>query len=318
MNARNLKRLAFALAGIAFAALPATAAPVLKADVSVTSGIVTVGDMFDDAGAAAKTAIFRAPAPGTAGYVSLDQVRSAASAAGLTAFDSGDVTRVHVARTGERVGRKMLDALITSDLHERGLLGERESADITFNTPLPTLYAARKHHPATLIRLSYAVGNGAFEAHFDLAGIVKPLVLSGRIEVMVKAPFLARTLDRGTVIGPDDIDMRRTPKRFATTGVLLAPEQIVGKVLRHQSREGLLIRPNDLGDQQLVARNDMVTVYLRKGPLTLTVKGQALNDAAKGEPVSVLNLASKKTIHGKAVAPGAVEIDAGTIDIAGL
>ena len=45
--------------------------------------VVTVGDMFDDAGLLAERALFRAPAPGTTGIVSLDAIRSAALRAGL-------------------------------------------------------------------------------------------------------------------------------------------------------------------------------------------------------------------------------------------
>ncbi len=55
------------------------AAPVLKAEVSINRPIVTVGDMFDDAGLLAERGLFRAPAPGTTGIVSLEAVRAAAA-----------------------------------------------------------------------------------------------------------------------------------------------------------------------------------------------------------------------------------------------
>ena len=51
------------------ASTTALAAPVLRAEVSVTAPIVTVGDMFADAGAMADTPLFRAPKPGTTGMV---------------------------------------------------------------------------------------------------------------------------------------------------------------------------------------------------------------------------------------------------------
>ena len=46
-----------------------TAQPALKGDITVNTDIVTVGDMFDNPGELAETAIFRAPSPGTTGIV---------------------------------------------------------------------------------------------------------------------------------------------------------------------------------------------------------------------------------------------------------
>ncbi|MHB1110696.1 MAG: flagellar basal body P-ring formation chaperone FlgA, partial [Devosia sp.] len=71
-----------ALAFTSLAASTASAAPVLRADITVISEIVTVGDMFEDAGALAEKALFRAPLPGTTGMVSLDAVRQAAALVG--------------------------------------------------------------------------------------------------------------------------------------------------------------------------------------------------------------------------------------------
>ena len=51
--------------------------------------------------------------------------------------------------------------------------------------------------------------------------------------------------------------------------------------------------------------------------MTLTVRGQALNAAAAGQPVQVLNSVSRKILHGVALPSGAVEIT-NTINVAGL
>ena len=69
------------LATFAFLLLGATtlAAPALKGDITVIAGVVTVGDMFDEAGLAAEDALFRAPKPGTTGNVSLADIRAAAA-----------------------------------------------------------------------------------------------------------------------------------------------------------------------------------------------------------------------------------------------
>src|SRR5438128_679650 len=89
------------LLGLLFTATLAgatNAAPVLRAEVTVSAPVVTIADMFDDAGALGEQALFRAPEPGTSGIVSVEAVRQAAALVGLTQFSSDGVLRVRVAR----------------------------------------------------------------------------------------------------------------------------------------------------------------------------------------------------------------------------
>jgi flagella basal body P-ring formation protein FlgA len=78
-----------------------------------------------------------------------------------------------------------------------------------------------------------------------------------------------------------------------------------------------MLKASDVTEPEVVQRNSLVTVYLRSGPMTLTVKGQALNNASIGQPVQVLNPVSKKILHGVAMPNGGVGITS-TLNVAGL
>jgi flagella basal body P-ring formation protein FlgA len=69
-----------------------------------------------------------------------------------------------------------------------------------------------------------------------------------------------------------------------------------------------MLKPTDVTDPTVISRNALVTVLLKAGAMTLTVKGQALGTAAAGEPVDVLNTLTKKILHGVARSDGTVEI----------
>src|SRR5690606_8437194 len=125
--------------------------------------------------------------------------------------------------------------------------------------------------------------------------------LGGRLEMLVEVPHLAANLPSGAIIAPGDIEMRLVPAAFADSGAVTAAEQVVGKQLRRPARAGLMLRPSDVAEPLLVSRNDTVTLYFRQGPMTLTVKGQALADAAEGQTVSVLNLMSSRIVSGTAI-----------------
>lgn len=301
------------LTGVAYAT------PVLRAEVTVAGSIVTVGDMFEDAGELAATPLFRAPAPGTTGIVGLDAVRQAATRAGLGDYDADAVTRVRVARAATPVDAVTLAGLVAAELDRRGLLSPGIEPETHFDRPDLNYSAAVSDLPARLVDLRYADGSGNFVGRFEIAGIDLPVELTGSIEMMTEVPQLARSLPSGAVLTPDDIDMRRVPLKFVATTGVAGLDDLVGKALVRNARAGLTLKATDVAEPVVVEHNALVTVYLHTGAMTLTVKAQALGDASAGAPVDVLNTVTHKILHGTATASGAVEITAsGSLSVAGL
>jgi flagellar basal body P-ring formation protein FlgA len=306
--------LAAAFAALATAAL---AMPALRSEVTVNTPIVTVGDMFDNPGILAEKALFRAPLPGTTGMVSLEAVQQAAAIVGLTDYGTDGVLRVRVARAATIVDEMMLTALIDADLASRGIAAGGVMIDITFDTPNIAFNAEAVDEPVVLVSLRYTPGNNAFAARFIIAGTDAPVDVTGRIELMVDAPHLVATRAAGAILAPEDIEMRPIPLKQADAAGVASIEQLVGKALTRQSRAGMLLRAADVTEPRVVERNAVVTVILNNGPMTLTIKGQALNAAAVGQSVQVLNAVSRKILVGIALPNGAVEISS-TINVAGL
>jgi flagella basal body P-ring formation protein FlgA len=296
----------------------ASAAPVLKAEVEIVAAVVTVGDMFENSGDLATKSLFLAPAPGTAGLVPIADVRAAAAKAGVLGYDEQGATTVRVSRLGTAIDQAALTRLLVDDLRTRGILEEGMTADALFDTPIGGLEAAAVANPVQLVDLRYMPGSGTFSARFMLAGRDAPLDLSGRLDLMVAVPQLVTTLPAGTILKASDFTMQPMPLKFAQNGNVATPNQLVGKQLLRQSRAGMVLKASDVADPELVSRNGLVTVYLHSGSLTLTIKGTALNAASLGQPVAVLNLTSKKVVHGVARADGAVEIPVTPLSVAGL
>lgn len=298
------------MAGFLAAAATTTAfaAPTLKNDVEVASAIVTAGDLFDDAGINAERAMFRAPAPGTAGAVSIAAIRAAAARIGIDNFNHSGISRVRVERSGETIAEPMIKSLIVADLSRRGIVQDGVIAETIFEGGFAPIHAASSDEPIRLDTLRYAPASNAFIARFEVAGRNQPLELRGRLELSVELPHLKSTLPAGTILSPADIDMRKVPLRFAESGGFADMHHLLGKELQRPSRAGMPLRVSDVAEPLTIKRNEFVTFYYRSGPLTVSIKGQALNNAAEGEPVAVLNLVSKKIIHGVAVAGGTVEL----------
>lgn len=317
MFASIVKRL-IVTAALAAIASAAQAEPVLRGDVAVTSELVTVGDILVGAGLKAETAIFRAPAPGTSGTLTLDDIATALERAGIDTFDPAGREAVRVSRVGVALDLPLLSDLIAADLTRRGILGENMTMELALDRPLPPLVAADTEQPATLSMLRYMPGSASFSARFNVAGVSAPLDVEGRIQLMVEAPHLARNLPEGTILSPDDVELRMVPLAYAETNGIVALDDLVGKQLRRQIRAGVVLRPNDISAPELITRNQTVTVLYQQGALTLTTRGQALNSASLDQPVRVLNTMTNKVLQGTATANGAVVVSSGSQQVAEL
>jgi flagellar basal body P-ring formation protein FlgA len=298
----------------------ALGAPALKSNVSINHPIVTVGDMFDDAGLMAETALFRAPAPGTTGMVSLEAVKAAADRAGLADYTSDGVLAVRVERRVAVVGTTELSNLIAGDVTFRGLVPDGAEVTVTFSDGAPSFNAEDVAVPVTLTSLRWQPGSQAFAARFDIAGIATPVDVTGMIALMVDVPHLATTLKAGEVITPADIQMKKVPFDYADQTGIETYDDVVGKQLRRNGRAGLMLKAADVTERLTVRRNTQVSVLLKTGTMTLTVQAQSLNDASAGQPVQVMNTVTKKILHGVAMADGTVAIATSSqkLAIAGL
>lgn len=305
---KNSVKAAAAIIFVAAGSMAGFAAPILKSNVTVSSSIVTVSDMFEDAGVWAEEALFRAPAPGTVGDVSLEAVRQATARIGLTEFENVGLLSVKVARAGVLIGETEIAKTLADHLVRSGNISPNMDVQLELSEPLSAIYAETGDTPLLLDQIRYVPGTNTFAARFDVAGRPTPITVNGRLFFTVEAPHLAHQMPAGSVISADDIIMRPISAQVADATGIPSLEDLIGKQVTRQMREGLLVRLADISDPIVVARNETVTLYLKSGQMTLTVRGQALNNASRGETVSVLNLVSNRVVRGIAVNPGTVEI----------
>ena len=303
---------------LSLTAASANAAPALRGDITVTNTVVTVADMFDDAGALAETAIFSAPAPGTTGTVPLEAIRTAAARIGISDFEANGFSTVKVTRVGTMIDEAVLKDLLMADLSNRGFMGPGVETNLQFSRFIDPVQVSTNGVAVRLESLRYTAGAREFSARFLLADNSRTLDVSGTIDLTVEMPHLAANLPAGTVLMPENLVMRPVAAGQATAFGYVPMEQLVGMALNRQSREGMLIRASDVSPPLVVSKNELVTIIYRRGPMTLTVKGQAVTSASRGSSLQVLNLMSKRVISATAIAPGTVEVTGAPLSLAGL
>lgn len=130
------------------------------------------------------------------------------------------------------------------------------------------------------------------------APIIADLVPEGQSVTVV------RTVRSQSVIEADDLVL--TPG--ATPGGLDSVEAAVGMEAKVALYPGRPILASQIGAPALVERNGLVKLSYLKGPLSIVTEGRALDRAAAGEPVRVMNLQSKQTVTGTVTPDGSVEV----------
>ena len=114
--------------------------------------------------------------------------------------------------------------------------------------------------------------------------------------------FAARTIASQSLIEPGDIVLAPDD----VPGALTKAEDAVGREARYAIYAGRPIRAKDLTEPALIERNTIVTLVFEKGGLRISTDGRALDRAAVGDTVRVMNIGSRQTIVGRVAPDGRV------------
>lgn len=290
------------------------AVPALRANVTVTSDIVRIGDMIENAGPAAQIAIYRAPDLGTTGVLPADQVIATLRNHRVIGVDTRDIREISVTRASRMLAIKDIERAVAEALERRNGLGDAADIQLTFDrdvrsmqldatsTGEPQAVAVRYEPRTTRFDVMFEIGNkaGAPPAKLRFTGTA--------IET-VQTAIATRNLDRGEILKASDIVTERRPKTEAGNDLALR-DRAIGMQARKAVRANQPIRGADLGKPDLVTRDQSVTLIYNAPGIYLTVRGKAVDGGTEGDVVTVTNLQSKRNVQGTVVGPGQVLIAA--------
>jgi flagella basal body P-ring formation protein FlgA len=312
---RTLLLLAGAIVLARAAAAAETApAPKLHELVTVASDIVRIGDLVENAGAAASVAVFRAPDLGQTGTVQVARIAEALRPHALNGLDTAGLDEVVVTRLSRAIaGREIVDRLTRAFAGRFGL-GDAERLSVTLDREVRVMHVeAWATAELAIARMQVDPRSGRFDVTLELPGSAAarrlPLRFTGAVAETVEAATLTRTIKRGEVIRASDVQIERRPKAEAG-GDALAVEQAVGLAATRPLRAGQVMRSADLAYPQVIQRNEIVTILFQAPGITLTVRGKALEAGAVGDIVSVHNAQSNRTVQGTVAGPGRVTVAA--------
>ncbi|MDP3328128.1 flagellar basal body P-ring formation chaperone FlgA [Parvibaculum sp.] len=308
-----LSRIAAVAAAILALASAAQAAE-LRPAVTVAGTAVTLGDLFDDAGAAAGVAVANAPAPGLRTEISVSRISLAARRNGIEWRNDAGLTHVVVARSGLAVPDEDVAAAIAAAVETRSTaLPSAAVLQVDFTNGMAGIQVAETAEPTVSVeQISYNTRSGAFTAivRAPAGDMLSPLRrVTGRAYAVLDVPVLTRDMQPGDVVRQQDIDWVRLPANRVSQNMIASLDHLVGMSPRRPARAGEPLRQSDMSPPIVVDKGAQVDVTLVSGSLTLPARGRALQSGAVGDIVNVLNTRSNRTLQGVVTGPNMVTID---------
>ena len=122
--------------------------------------------------------------------------------------------------------------------------------------------------------------------------------------VLAQSVEPVRAIRGQTVLAAEDL----VAVAASVPGAVASIEAAVGMEAKVTLYPGRPILFAQIGAPALVERNALVRMNYANGPLRIVTDGRALDRAGVGEPVRVMNLASRQTVTGIVAADGSVEV----------
>ena len=310
-------RIALTIGTIAAAALfaGAAASAELRPTVTVAGETVTLGDIFDDAGAAAHIVVANAPAPGLTGEISVSRISLAARRNGIEWRNNAGLTHIVVGRSGANVPEEEVASAIAGAIEaQSSSLPSAAILQVDFANGAAGIQVAEDAERSVRVeQLSFNPRNGAFTAvvRAPANDMMSPLRrIAGRAYPVIDVPVLTRDVMPGDVVRRTDIDWIRLPATRVSQNIVTSLPQLVGMSPRNPARAGEPLRLSDMRPPLVVEKGAQVDMTFVSGALTLTARGRALDSGAIGDIVNVLNSRSNRTVQGIVEGPNMVRIDA--------
>ena len=298
-----------ALVACLLAASPALAEEtrtVVLAERLVADGpVITLGDLFEDAGDAADVMLARAPAPGQRLSLTPSFVREAAAREGLVWANAGGLMRVTVERAARQVTAQDIAGLLqealfveTGQVHAVRLSNQRQ---VLF-APMDALGGPE------LIQLDHDAGSHLFRAEIAAWPGGEIVQISGRAETVADIPVLARAVSVGEIISASDLTWIQLPTSQVNAQTLTDAGALIGQAARRLLRADTPLRAFDVKAPTVIRRGDIVSLVFQSGALTLAARARALDDAADGQVIRFVNLQSNRTVEAVADGPGRARV----------
>ena len=277
-------------------------AAVLRSHVSVTGDIVTLGDLFDDAGTAGDIVIAAAPRPGAPTAISVSRISQVARRNGIAWRNTQGLTRIVVSRSGVPLAPELTRAALAEAIAEQApTVAAKGLIEIVLATGVENLMVTEEETPSISVeQINFDSRSGRFRAIVRVPANVKTAPrfrVTGRAYPALDIPVLTHRMSPGDKITEADVDWVRVPATQVSQNIIDDTASLIGFTPRGSRRPGEPVRNSDVEPPRMVEKGSIVSITYVLANMSLSTRGRALEDGAMGEVIKIVNPRSHRTIE---------------------
>jgi flagella basal body P-ring formation protein FlgA len=291
------------------AALEYTDMLTLRDRIMVDDDVVRLGDLFQEQLSDGDVAVAQAPKAGQTLTLDGRFLQQVARAYRLS-WKPSKYQKVTIGRMSQRVTAPMVRDAIVVAVQER--MGSSTDLDVALDggdleLDLPT----DVDNSVSVSAINFDPHSNRFAAILVAPADGPPVIqrnVFGTVYEMAQIPVPKRLISAGDVIAADDLEWQAVHLSRLSGNSLTDAEQLVGRMAKRPLKAGQILRQSDVAVSPVIRKNDLIRLVVKTGQMTLTVQGKALQDAALGQTVRVMNVNSNRQLTGTVIDAGTVAI----------
>ena len=281
----------------------------LRDRIMVDDDVVRLGDLFQESLSDGDVAVAQAPKAGQTLTLDARFLQQVARAYRLT-WKPAKYQKVTIGRMSQRVTAPMVRDAIAVAVQER--MGSSTDLDIALDggdleLDLPT----DVENSVSVSAINFDPHSNRFAAILVAPADGPPVIqrnVFGTVYEMAQIPVPKRLISAGDVIAADDLEWQPVHLTRLSGNSLTDAEQLVGRMAKRPLKAGQILRQSDVAMSPVIRKNDLIRLVVKTGQMTLSVQGKALQDAALGQTVRVVNVNSNRQLTGTVIDAGTVAI----------
>ena len=281
----------------------------LRDRIMVDDDVVRLGDLFQESLSDGDVAVAQAPKAGQTLTLDARFLQQVARAYRLT-WKPAKYQKVTIGRMSQRITAPMVRDAIAVAVQER--MGSSTDLDIALDggdleLDLPT----DVENSVSVSAINFDPHSNRFAAILVAPADGPPVIqrnVFGTVYEMAQIPVPKRLISAGDVIAADDLEWQAVHLSRLSGNSLTDAEQLVGRMAKRPLKAGQILRQSDVAVSPVIHKNDLIRLVVKTGQMTLSVQGKAMQDAAIGQTVRVMNVNSNRQLTGTVIDAGTVAI----------
>lgn len=220
-----------------------------------------------------------------------------------------------LAHAGEPFTKQEMREALLAELIDMGAPDDAQISDLSISDQELFRVANESDiDPSLMYRLSnvdYQHTSNRFSAIMNVASKEaegKSYRLYGKTEVMLDVPVVTRKLFRGDRIAASDVALIQIAQSDVRRQVAASKSELIGMAVTRTIGANQPVALSSIESPRLVQKNEMVPVIYRSKTMELKTYAKALMDGAYNDMIRVRNVDSNKTIVGRVMENGVLEV----------